>query len=186
MGVDVSDVLPFEQQATESARAYAAFIMYRDLGPQRSLEDVSQKVSKSLPYIKRLSSEHNWVERARSYDAALDARARAATEQQAIDQRRRMLEGHAEKARQLGTVADRLVAEFERRYGEKGTLQWIGGDDFIKMIAQLPKIVETAQKLERLAEGEATERHEHTITREAAAALSDEEFDALLKERGLE
>jgi hypothetical protein len=180
------EALPFEQQSGETAKAYAAFCTYRDMGPERSVRDVAQRLHKSVTVIGRWSSHYNWPERARSYDAAIDARARAATEQDAIERRRRMLAEHADEARTLRQVARRLTDEFERRYGEKGTLQWIGGEDFIKMVAQLPRIVETAQKLERLAAGEATDRHEHTLTVEQVLRMPEEEFDALVKDLGIE
>lgn len=64
---------PWEPQPKESARAYRDFTEYRDLGPDRSLDVVSQKLSKSLPFIKQLSSKNSWVERARVYDAYLDS-----------------------------------------------------------------------------------------------------------------
>jgi hypothetical protein len=182
----VIEPLPFEQRADESPQAFAAFAVYRDMHADRSVDHVAQKLGKSHTIIGRWSKRHEWVDRARSYDAALDAKARHATEQQAIEQRRKMLDEHAEEARNLRKLARRLVTEFERRYDEKGTLQYIGGDDFIKMVGQLPKIVETAQKLERLAAGEATDRHEHMITREEADQMTDDEFDALLRARGLE
>lgn len=127
------------------------------MGADRSIDAVAQKLSKSSTIIGRWSTKHNWVARARSYDAALDARVRHATEQDAIRERREMLKGHAEEARSLRKIARQIITEFQRRWDEKGTLQWIGGQDFIKMVSQLPKIVETAQQLERLAMGEPAE-----------------------------
>lgn len=156
----MSEPLPFEMQPNESPQAFAAFVIYRDMHADRSLEHVSQKHKKSIATLGKWSTRHNWVQRARSYDAAMDARARIATEQEAIQQRRQMLQQHADEARSLRQVARRILDEFERRFGEKGTLQWIGGDDFIKVLAQLPKIVETAQKLERLAVGEPSDNLE--------------------------
>ena len=53
----------FEQQPKESAKAFAAFALYLSLGPERSLDAVSRRLSKSLPLLKRWServSAHGW------------------------------------------------------------------------------------------------------------------------------
>lgn len=63
----------WERQEGESAKAFAAFVVYRDLGDKRSLEKVSQNLAKSLPFIKSWSSKYNWVKRAAAYDDFLDA-----------------------------------------------------------------------------------------------------------------
>ncbi len=53
----------------ESSRAYAAFILYCGMGADRSIAAVAQKLSKSIPLIKRWCRIHHWVERAKQYDA---------------------------------------------------------------------------------------------------------------------
>jgi hypothetical protein len=63
-------VLP-EQLPTESAKAYAAFVAYAEMGSQRSQEAVSQQLSKSRQIISRWSAQHRWQERVRQYDAAV-------------------------------------------------------------------------------------------------------------------
>jgi hypothetical protein len=63
-------VLP-EQLPTESAKAYAAFVAYCEMGSQRSLEKVCQQYTKSIPVLKRWSAQHRWQERVRQYDAAV-------------------------------------------------------------------------------------------------------------------
>jgi hypothetical protein len=181
----VSEALPFEQLPAESARAYAAFIAYRDMGPQRSVRDVAQKLDKSVTVIGRWSTQHNWVERARSYDAAMDARARQATEQEVIERRRCMLDKHAKQADELGQAAQMILDEFKDRVGVRGGMKSIDGRTLVKLVLGLPKMAETAQKLERLAQGEATERHDHRITRERAEQMTDDELDALLKDAGV-
>lgn len=77
---------PWERRETETAKAYAGFRRYLELGPaDRSLARAysaykGETVRKSAPaYFKRWSSEHEWVARAEEYDArvatsALEAR----------------------------------------------------------------------------------------------------------------
>ena len=56
----------------ETAKAYAAFRYYRDLGEQRSLVKVGQKWGAIRTLIERWSHEHAWVIRARLWDEHQD------------------------------------------------------------------------------------------------------------------
>lgn len=180
----MSEPLPFEQQSDESPQAFASFVMYRDMQADRSIAHVARKQGKSIATLTKWSTRHNWVERARSYDAALDARARQATEQEVIERRRRMLEKHAKQADELGQAAQMILDEFKERVGVRGGMKSIDGRTLVKLVLGLPKMTDTAQKLERLAEGEATERHEHTFTAEQILGMTEEEFDTLAREIG--
>lgn len=184
--------LPFEQQPSESHQAFAAFCNYRDLGKDRSIDCAYEVANGQLTGSKRAprrwmewSRQHNWVERARSYDAALDARARAGTEQEAIERRRRMLEGHAQTAKRLQDAADLILTEFNERLKVRGGMKGIDGRTLVQLLLGTPKMLDTGQKLERLAEGEYTDKHEHTITIAQAEQMSDDELDAALKELNL-
>lgn len=83
---------PWEQQPGETSRAFAAFVIYRDMGIGRSL-DAAYKESVErgakgcregaiirLPgRWKKWCGDHRWVERVQAYDAYLDrARSEAA------------------------------------------------------------------------------------------------------------
>lgn len=79
--------LEWERLPAETARAYAAFVVYRDLGPGRSLavaygawrraNGVAGDAAKAAGYWQEWSSTHGWVARAAAYDAHLDAEKRA-------------------------------------------------------------------------------------------------------------
>jgi hypothetical protein len=62
----------FERQPGESSRAYDSFIVYRDMGPMRTLEKASWKTGKSHAWMQDLSQRWNWVERAAAYDEFMD------------------------------------------------------------------------------------------------------------------
>ena len=81
---------PWEQQPGESAKAFEAFAIYRDMGVERSVRKVAQQLNKSLTLIGRWSSNHNWPERARAYDRDLDKRAH----DQAVREVRNMTNRH--------------------------------------------------------------------------------------------
>ncbi len=62
---------PWERWPDETDLGYHRFTVYLELGPERSLEGVRQKVGKSRAYKRQLekwSSKYNWVQRAGEYD----------------------------------------------------------------------------------------------------------------------
>ncbi len=91
----------WEQQPGESAKAFEAFSLYRDMGIERSVRKVAQRLNKSLTLIGRWSSAHNWPERVRAYDRDLDRQAHA----QAVREVRSMTNRHIRIAMQLQAKA---------------------------------------------------------------------------------
>lgn len=87
--------------------AFAAFAAYRDFGTERSLGQVQQKVNKSYRLMARWSSQWNWVERAKAYDAHIDSIRLAAREQSSAK--------HAAKIMSADEVKQGLtqIAEFD-------------------------------------------------------------------------
>lgn len=96
---------PWERQTGESSRAYALFVLYRDIGPRRSIgrmssskllsdgvPDAAQAVS--VPRRSRLEvycQRHRWVARAKAWDDHLQAiRDREAARDAAKWERRRL------------------------------------------------------------------------------------------------
>jgi hypothetical protein len=91
----------WERQPHESQKAYLAYLVYRDLGPQRSLDAAAltrqggQQVGKraATSHVFRWSSAWRWVERAASWDAYLQReRDQVAAEQAALWEKRRLEE----------------------------------------------------------------------------------------------
>lgn len=141
---------PWERQPGESARAFGAFCVYRDLGPRRSLRAAAEKYYQrsSLAVLRQCntwSSAFCWVERASAWDRHLDAEARRAQE----EARRDMAERQAREARALQAKAvERLKVLRPEELGPADVLRY-----FVE-----------AAKLERLALGEpdAVQRQELT------------------------
>lgn len=104
------DILP-----TESAQAYQAACAYFEMGADRSCEAVAQKYTKNASLIRRWSALHNWVERAREYDAALSALAAEQHQARYLAD----LEAHrvrsTEAARGLYTVAGKLLQRLNKQ-----------------------------------------------------------------------
>lgn len=97
----------WERQEGESREAYEAFSLYRDMGAdggKRSLQAVSNELSKSLTLMKRWSASYNWIERARAYDFHVeDLALRKATQSLAKARERQMAVGG--KLQQMGFAA---------------------------------------------------------------------------------
>nr|DAR35082.1 MAG TPA: hypothetical protein [Caudoviricetes sp.] len=62
----------WERQEGESAKQYAYFKTFLDLGALRTIPKVQEKTNKSLTYLNTLSSRNNWIARADAYDRYID------------------------------------------------------------------------------------------------------------------
>lgn len=70
------DQLTYERLPGETMKAFQAFRMYRDMGPNRTIENVRVSMGKSKNYSVQLWnwSRHNkWVERSKLYDDWVDS-----------------------------------------------------------------------------------------------------------------
>lgn len=85
---------PWEKQYGESAKAFGAFTVYRDLAPaDRSLREVGIRLKRSSSMIERWSAAFQWVRRVGAWDSEVD---RIRRERQ-LDQVRQMADRHAAK-----------------------------------------------------------------------------------------
>ena len=78
-----SEALPperWERQDGESAQAFEGFALYRDMGAERSLAKVAQKLGKSKALMERWSVRWQWGQRAEAWDAEFDRMVRRALE----------------------------------------------------------------------------------------------------------
>lgn len=106
----------YDRQSGESVKAYEAFAIYRDLGVNRSIDAVVNKLNKSRQLLSRWSGDYNWVERAAAYDDFVDAQARKKLERDAINRRADMLRRHALS----GKVLQQKGVEYLSRQGSPG------------------------------------------------------------------
>ncbi len=127
----------WERRTDESAKAFAAFTVYRDLGPARSLERTREEMDRKRSYIHQLeewSSRFEWVRRAGAFDAEMDAKRRESLKDETIEAARR----HAEAA------AAALETAIKR-------LESLDPDEICAR--DLPNWISTAIKLHRQAIG---------------------------------
>jgi hypothetical protein len=122
----------FEQQAKESTKAFEAFTIYLNLGPQRSLATVRQKLGKSRALIERWCSKFDWVERVNAYNALI-----VATKQKLKEEFLReiaLAEAERDKAQEEAEwksrcralrLANEAMDRWEANEGKYGTLEGI-------------------------------------------------------------
>lgn len=130
---------PWERLDDEGTKPYEAFAIYRDMGRERSLLKVSEKLSKSEQLIKRWSAKFDWVKRAASWDDEQDRIAREIAQKEQAEEIKRMRKRHAKLAKQmLDKAEDALAALLETDF--KPT--------------DIPRMVDVAAKLERISLGD--------------------------------
>ena len=169
--------LPFEQQPRESAKAFAAFKIYLELGPERSLPAVAEKCKKHVSIMGRWSSRWHWAERIAAHAAHLAAVERQAIEGLAVEKAVEWNKVHEavkiaewQRHKKLIALADDMLERWGKNKAKYGTLEGIA------------RVLELATKLARLAAGMPTEIKE--VSGEFKATLSVEWETALKKVYG--
>lgn len=144
---------PWEKQPGETGPAWHAFVMYRDLGYNRTIRRVAEIHAETAPdrnletiygQLKRWSTSNGWHARCEAYDLIVDRRMREARESE-IERTNRQ---HAQSARALQVRAMARV---------------VGGKVGDEKIAAAPldevsfesaaRVFELAVKIERVASG---------------------------------
>ena len=133
-----ADIKPWERQDGETPKQFEAFVVYRDLGEERSLSQVAQKLNKSKQLLGRWSSANNWVERCAEWDREQDRIAR----QEQIKSIKEMRKRHA-------NIATAMLVKSAQAL-KKIPLEEIKPNDISRM-------VEVGSKLERLSRGDTSE-----------------------------
>lgn len=144
----------WERLTRESTKAYAHFVLYRDMGPERSLRKMlsDARTTSKLRQLQVWSSRWRWVERVQAYDDELDRQLRAKNEQA----RKEMADRHAKMAvLGQGTVLEAFRRIKPENLTASQAVQWF----------------DTLVKIERLSRGEPTEiqKSEHAGTLDIAA-----------------
>ena len=139
--------LIFEQQPRESDKAFAAFRAYLDMGPQRSLRDLTRKLDKSLTVLGGWSAKFDWPARVQAHSAHFAMVERQAAEKAtalygADRAKRRELEREDEWAMrtELMQAARKVLEKF--RAGERGAT-----------LGDVARALDIAVKLGRLSSG---------------------------------
>lgn len=180
------EILPWDQPAEgETARAFAAFTVYRDLGPTRSLRRAAGlhyrgETPARTRQLETWSSRHRWADRVAAFDRWLDAQVIARRREEHLE----MAARHAAAGRSaLELVADQLgqLAALEAK-----RLQLLddAGDDPdpqllrpIVPVQSLARLLDVGVKVERISAGLATEIEQQVPVEE----MTDEELERILE-----
>lgn len=101
------DQMTYERLPGETAKAWKAFSMYRDMGHDRSIENVRISLGRPSVYLRSLqtwSSKFAWVERAKLYDDwcdSIDRQERESARPKWEELRQRSLSNNVELSAQL-------------------------------------------------------------------------------------
>lgn len=133
---------PWERRENESTKAYEAFCIYRDMGTQRSLSKVAEKLQKSETLMGRWSGNHDWVARAAKWDDEQDRIERETLQREQAKAIRDMRKRHADIASVMLVKAARALQRIP--------------DDEIKP-GDISRMVDVASKLERISRGDVGE-----------------------------
>lgn len=130
-------VQPWERQDGETAKQFEAFVVYRDLGDERSLVKVAEMLSKSAQLMSRWSSANKWVERVAAWDDEQDRILRL----EQIKDIKRMRKRHADMAVSMITAAAKGLKKIMEKPEEMKP-------------NDIARLVEVASKLERISRGD--------------------------------
>lgn len=157
---------PWARLSGESAKAYAAFLHYRDMPAkhpdpyeQRSLANLSRKYDVTIGALQGWSSEHGWVQRAAAWDVAVAQERDRAHFSALADMSRRQAEQSQRTNQALSAVTEALV----RRLAEDpdATIAELGKmplPKLVELVADVQHSVVKVASLERLARGADTAR----------------------------
>lgn len=157
---------PWARLPNESAKAYSAFLQYRDMPPkhhdpyqQRSLSNAAQKLGTTAGTLMQWSSAYGWVQRAAAWDVAVSQERDRAHFAAIGDMSRRQAEQAARTNQALSAVTEALV----RRLAENpdAVIADLGKMPLPKLVALVADVQHSVVKvatMERLARGADTAR----------------------------
>lgn len=145
----------WERGAREGSQAFEAFAIYRDMGAARSTAKVARQLSKTKTLMDRWSGVWQWVRRAAAWDAEVDRRKREEAAEEIAAMHRR----HAGIAQ---AMTGRLVA----------SLQQMIQADVPVAPGDVPRWLDIAAKIERVARGEPAETVAQELTGSVAVAAA--------------
>jgi len=149
--------MAFEQQPRESGKAFEAFTVYLNMGPERSLAAVGQRLGKSKALLERWSAKYEWPARVQAQGAYLATVEREATEALARGKAAEWLKRQQEVREREWEMHEKCIAAAKR-----GLAAFMEREKVYANLADISRMLEVARKLGRLASGLATDKTEIT------------------------
>lgn len=129
------EIHPWERQEDETPKQFEAFVVYRDMGEERTLAKVGKTLGKSATLIERWSSKNKWSDRIAEWDREQDRILR----QQHLKDIKKMRERHAK-------IAEAGLIKAAQALKKMNPEEFKPGD--------IPKFLEACSKLERISRGD--------------------------------
>ena len=165
--------LEFEKQPRESAKAFAAFSEYLNMGAGRSLGAVAQRLHKSVTMLGRWSRKYDWPARVQAHGAHLALVERQATEAALKSKAAEWLQRQCDQRDVEWALRCELIEA-----GREALRRWRADARRCGSLEGIARMIELASKLGRLASGMATDHTE--VTGEISVTL-DVEWELALK-----
>ncbi|MEI7732840.1 MAG: hypothetical protein WCO56_24930 [Verrucomicrobiota bacterium] len=165
--------MEFEQLPKESAKAFAAFSLYLNMGAQRSTQAVAKQLAKSEQLIRRWSARYGWTARVQAHGAHLAMVERQATEVAARSKAAEWLARQVEHREEEWRIRNELVEA-----GREALRRWKENPQRCGSLEGIARMLELASKLGRLASGMPTDHTE--VTGEITVTV-DVEWEMALK-----
>lgn len=153
----------WERQENESPQAFEAFAEYRNMGNDRSLAKVAERLGKSTPLMERWSRTHRWV-----------ARVEAWTDEQDRQTRENLSKGVTAMRKNHADIATAMLVKAAK------ALQRLPAEEMAPR--DIATLVDVAAKLERLSRGEATERTEGRNEIRGRVTVASDPYEGLTTE----
>lgn len=163
---------PTERQPKETDEAWQAWLIFRDMGPERTHQQVAKKLRKSRKMIATWAARWDWKGRIVTWDNEAEERERKAADQAALEKARALADRQEKVQEKAWDIASKLHAKamemlafplsrqtiHDSKDGKKRTIvvepmAWKLGD--------IARLAEVADSLSRLATGMSTSRAEH-------------------------
>ena len=117
---------PWERQKGESEKAFAAFVIYRDLGEKRTITGVAQRLSRSRQWINEWKDKWQWKERATLYDQEMQREARKAARETVAEEYETMIKRQIAISLQLQSKAMKALQGLKpEKLTPKEIREWI-------------------------------------------------------------
>jgi hypothetical protein len=150
--------MPFEQQRKESHKAFAAFRAYLELGAERSLALVAEKLGKSKTMMEKWSRKFDWPARVQAHAAHVADLERKAIEGRAVEKAVEWEKTHEAIRREAWAEAEKSIAMVRKareQWEARGRVP--GWEGMVRML-------EVAFKLKQFAAGMPSEIKEVNTT----------------------
>lgn len=162
--VEATETTPWEIQPGETAGAYEAFCIYRDLGRDRKVSEVAKRLNKSAVTMNRLSQKYGWVERCRAWTAELDRKKREAY----VRETEEMIKRHCNESKLFQTVlilpVKALLKKMEKEGEKAKSFNNASVSTLYDKALKAAQVFSNIIGIERISRGESTEFVKQDVT----------------------